>query len=316
LSRARSPGAPPISRAGQPSTFESGRTTFDAFIETPKKSRRTPRPSASSLGAVARPLASDPMQTSTIASTSTTSAVTGPKRDHRDGGSTEPSRTAAIGGTRVARRAGRRLAISVISVPTSSETTIVRPAKTVVPVGRLIPIAWKSAFRPFASSRPRKSPTTEPTSPITSASMITDQSTWRRDAPIVRSVANSRMRWAIVIPSVFAITKAPTKTAIPAKASSAYLITSMKPRSFLSSFTCSVAFRTVAVDGSRGRISDASFAAETPDFDCTWIASSCPALRKSRCAVGWSKIANVTPPSETLPEYLATPLMRNWCTGP
>ena len=71
-----------------------------------------------------------------------------------------------------------------------------------------------------------------------SASSSTDQSTWRREAPIVRNVANSRMRWAIVIPRVFAITNAPTKTAMPAKASSAYLITVMQPRSFLSSFTC------------------------------------------------------------------------------
>ena len=37
----------------------------------------------------------------------------------------------------------------------------------------------------------------------------------------MRSVANSRIRWAIVIESVFAITKAPTKSAMPANASSA-----------------------------------------------------------------------------------------------
>ena len=125
----------------------------------------------------------------------------------------------------------------MINVPTRSETTIVRVAKTVAPCGRLIPIETKSRFSPFASSRPRKRPTTEATMPITSASTTTDQRIWRRDAPIVRRVANSRIRCAIVIPSVFAITKAPTKTAMPAKARSAYLITSMKPRSFLSSFT-------------------------------------------------------------------------------
>ena len=69
------------------------------------------------------------------------------------------------------------------------------------------------------------------------ASSSTDQSTCLLDAPIVRSVANSRIRWAIVIPKVLAITNAPTKTAMPAKASSAYLITSMNPPSdFLSSF--------------------------------------------------------------------------------
>ena len=68
-----------------------------------------------------------------------------------------------------------------------------------------------------------------------SASRTTDHSTCRRDAPIVRRVANSRVRCAIVIPSVFEITKAPTKTAMPANASSAYLITLKNPRLFFSS---------------------------------------------------------------------------------
>ena len=51
--------------------------------------------------------------------------------------------------------------------------------------------------------------------PMISASTITEVRIWRREAPIVRKVANSRVRWAIVIPSVFAITKAPTKSAMP-----------------------------------------------------------------------------------------------------
>ena len=46
-----------------------------------------------------------------------------------------------------------------------------------------------------------------------------DQSTCRREAPSVRSVANSRVRWAIVIESEFAITNAPTKSAMPPNAS-------------------------------------------------------------------------------------------------
>ena len=49
----------------------------------------------------------------------------------RDVGSTAPSRTAEIGGTRVARRAGTMLATSVTTVPSRSETTIVRSATTV-----------------------------------------------------------------------------------------------------------------------------------------------------------------------------------------
>ena len=42
---------------------------------------------------------------------------------------------------------------------------------------------------------------------------------WRREAPIVRRVANSRVRCAIVIESEFAITNAPTNSAMPPNAS-------------------------------------------------------------------------------------------------
>ena len=46
--------------------------------------------------------------------------------------------------------------------------------------------------------------------------MMTEARTWRRDAPMVRSVANSRVRCATVIESVLKMTKPPTKMAIPA----------------------------------------------------------------------------------------------------
>ena len=55
--------------------------------------------------------------------------------------------------------------------------------------------------------------------PITSASMKIERRTWPRVAPSVRSVANSRVRCAIVIESEFAITKLPTKSAMPPNAS-------------------------------------------------------------------------------------------------
>ena len=55
--------------------------------------------------------------------------------------------------------------------------------------------------------------------PITNASISTERRTWRRVAPSVRSVASSRVRWAIVIDRVLAITKLPTNRAIPPKAS-------------------------------------------------------------------------------------------------
>ena len=53
--------------------------------------------------------------------------------------------------------------------------------------------------------------------PITSASRITEPRICRREAPIVRSVANSRTRWATVIESVLKMTKAPTKSAMTAE---------------------------------------------------------------------------------------------------
>ncbi len=50
-------------------------------------------------------------------------------------------------------------------------------------------------------------------------SSTTERSTWRREAPSVRRVASSFVRCATVIESVLKITNAPTKSAIPPKAS-------------------------------------------------------------------------------------------------
>ena len=85
--------------------------------------------------------------------------------------------------------------------------------------GRSALTALKSALTPRARNRPPISPTTEARKPMMSASSVTAVSTWRRDAPIVRNVANSRMRCATVIDSVLKMTKAPTKRAIPANES-------------------------------------------------------------------------------------------------
>ena len=60
--------------------------------------------------------------------------------------------------------------------------------------------------------------------PTTSPSMTTDRMTWRREAPSVRSVANSRERWATVIDSVLRITNAPTNSAMPPKPSRKYVM--------------------------------------------------------------------------------------------
>ena len=215
FSRANAPAAPPMRVAGHAKTEASGRTSRDAFAETPKKSSRTPTPRADSRFTVVRPCASTPYPSRSTPRTRVTAERIGVQRASRPGGSSTPS---AIGGTRVARKAGRKLANSVMSVPTRRHTTIVRAWKTVAALGRSNPVAAKTALSPFASRSPRKRPASEPRIPITSASTTTDRRIWRRVAPIVRSVANSRTRCATVIDSVLAITKLPTNSEIPANA--------------------------------------------------------------------------------------------------
>ena len=60
---------------------------------------------------------------------------------------------------------------------------------------------------------------TEATRPMTRPSSRTERRTCLREAPRVRSVANSRVRWATVIDSVLKITNAPTNRAMKPKPS-------------------------------------------------------------------------------------------------
>lgn len=145
----------------------------------------------------------------------------------REGGSSAPSRTAAIGGTLVARRAGRTLATRVTTTPTTSETTIVRGSIESALAGSSNPALSNSFINPTAMPKPEKRPTTEARRLTTRDSITTDPSTWIREAPSVRRVANSRVRWAIVIESELTITKAPTKSAIPPNASRMFRKTEM-----------------------------------------------------------------------------------------
>ncbi len=139
---------------------------------------------------------------------------------------------------------------------------------------------------------------------------------WRRVAPSVRSVANSRVRWAIVIDSVFAITKLPTKSAMKAKASRKYRMKLVNPLTlFLSSFTWAETLRTCAEAGNRGLISSISFDVGTPAFDCTRIRSSFPTRPRSFCSVGRSNTERVALPIET-PDSFTIPATRNFWMGP
>ena len=146
--------------------------------------------------------------------------TTSPRRfETRVGGSVAPSRMAETGGIRVARMAGIRLEIIVTPMPSTSETITVRAANTRPVCGSERPSAVNTALRPTARPSPAKRPTTEASSPVKKLSMRTERSTCRREAPSDRSVANSRIRCATVIEMVLKVTKAPTMTAMPAKAS-------------------------------------------------------------------------------------------------
>ena len=152
------PAAPPMRRAGMPTTRASGRTSRDESIATPTNSASTPTPSkAKRSPRRGRRRASRSRARGRRAPT-IAPAMYGVKRAKRPRGIVAPSRTAAIGGTLVARIAGKRPATSVTSVPTSSETTIVRVAKTVSVCGSSRLSALKSSFRPTASPRPLNEP--------------------------------------------------------------------------------------------------------------------------------------------------------------
>ena len=83
-----------------------------------------------------------------------------------------------------------------------------------------MPLAENNACSPFARPSPASRPITDPSTPITSPSTTTEPSTCLREAPIVRKVANSRVRCATVTHSVLKITNDPTNNAIPPNASS------------------------------------------------------------------------------------------------
>ena len=80
-----------------------------------------------------------------------TTAKAGAKRARRPRGSTAPSRSAAIGGIFVARRAGPIDATRVTPTPTTRASTTVRTARVGEFVGRPKPTRLKSPLMPAAT---------------------------------------------------------------------------------------------------------------------------------------------------------------------
>jgi hypothetical protein len=112
------------------------------------------------------------------------------------------SRMAATGGIFDARRAGTKAATTVMRTPVTREVTTALVVSTTPPAGMSTPKPASSAFSPTATPMPAASPTAEATIATTNASARTEPSTCRRLAPMARSSAFSRDRWATMIENV------------------------------------------------------------------------------------------------------------------
>ena len=183
----------------------------------PKKISSVPIPMNASTEAVPL-LAQMPLARAAKPSTVSVIAHGVRQRAKRPGGSVAPSRTAEIGGTRVALIARPQAREQRDDDPDEQrDDDRPRLCMTRPLFGSVKPTASKSLKSPVASPRPRRMPAIEARTPMTSASTMIDQSTCLREAPSVRRVASSRVRCAIVIDSEFAITNAPTKSAMNAE---------------------------------------------------------------------------------------------------
>ena len=219
FSRASWPVMPVARSIGRPMTFASGRTSRGESSATPMKVSAAPPPmnEIAALSDFRLPKSPTHMSPTPIASSSPAPMAIRRPRPRCIG--TTPSRRASTGGTRMARIAGAMLATRLTTVPTRIVTITVRLSMTTPLLGRSAPNALNSARRSAAVPMPSRKPTTPPTKPSVSPSLTTARQIWRRDAPRVRSSANSRMRWATVIEKVLKIRKAPTNSAMKANAS-------------------------------------------------------------------------------------------------
>ena len=203
--------------------------------------------------------------------------------------------------------------------PTSERDDAVRVSKIRPLFGSVKPDGVEQPEEPLREARSRgrgRSPTRAcrrraPRSTI-------EVSTCRRDAPSVRSVANSRVRWAIVIDErVRDHERLPTKRAMPPNAS-------RKPRRnemngscpSASFFACSAAERACASAAAPRAPASGAPCPTRPASRRSRSRRARPRLPNSRCAVGRSNPARVAPPIvETLPN-LTMPEIRSRCDRP
>ena len=140
--------------------------------------------------------------------------------------------------------------------------------------------------------------------PTTSASSTTEPSTWARVAPMARSSADSRLRWAATIENVLWMLNEATSRATPAKTSSIVRISERKS----SSMPCSCSALS-AVAGDR-LDADGERPSPTPAASSSWLdaglggdAGSRSPRADRRRAGGWRRSA--AKPVKVLPAMLS-----------
>ena len=133
----------------------------------------------------------------------------------------------------------------------------------------------------------------------------TEERIWRREAPSVRSMPNSRVRWATVIENVLKIWNAPTNSDTPANTSRAIR---KKPRFSAMSSVCRCAasspVSTWTWRGITRAIRSRSCSGVTPSAAATEIWSNWPTRSVIRCASGSSTCAMPAPPKLVSPSFV------------
>jgi hypothetical protein len=301
FSRARRPVIPLSFSSGQPDSEASGRTSRGLNIDTPSSVATAPPPTEPAAALDSSP-PNRPTQVSATPPSTSNTATAAKTLPRRWLSGSSASSSAAIGDTRVARSAGESAAASVTTMPTTSAITIVRVAITVPVFGRSIPKLLNIAFRPPAKPIPASTPATDPSAPMMVASSTIPRRIWPREAPSVRSMPSSRIRWATVIEKVLKIRKLPTRSATPPNTSSTMR---KKARSSLMSSDCRSAawtpVSTVRRAGSTRSMLRASSASETPSAASTEMASNWPCFSVRRWASSSVSWAVPAPPDEVLP---------------
>ena len=213
--------------------------------------------------------------------------------------STATSRRAARGATRVACTAGSTAASRVMPRPTAKAITTVVELMTRPVVGRSAPAAENAAVTPVARPTPASNPMIDATSPSSVASTRTDPRTWRRLAPMARSRASSRVRWATRIENVLKMMKAPTTTAITPNTTSR--IRKKEKFSCTVLALCAAAWAPVRASASSGRASStraASVASSTEPSPAATMACAAPSSPAMRWASARVKSAETAPAAD------------------